>query len=135
MHVLFLCVANSARSQIAEGLARHLGPKHITFSSAGSEPTSVRPLAIEAMAEEGIDIGSHSSTAVANVDLSTVDCVITLCDDEVCPVIPDATTRLHWPTADPAGYEHESHAAQLQRFRVAREAIRQKLQHFFEQQA
>ncbi len=135
MHVLFLCVANSARSQIAEGLARHLGPKHITFSSAGSEPTSVRPLAIEAMAEEGIDIRSHSSTAVADVELSTVDCVITLCDDEVCPVIPSPATRLHWPTADPAGYEHESHEAQLQRCRVAREAIRQQLLTFFEQQA
>jgi len=131
MHVLFLCVANSARSQLAEGLARALGPAHVTFSSAGSAPTSVRPLAIEVMAEVGVDIATHASSALADVDLSQVDCVITLCDDEVCPVVPTGTRRLHWPTADPAGFEHEPMNDQRHRFRVARDTIRAQLIDFF----
>jgi arsenate reductase (thioredoxin) len=126
MNILFLCVANSARSQMAEGLARQLfGSEHI-IQSAGSQPSHVNPFAIKALAELGIDASSHRSKSVDNIDLSKIDLIITLCQEEVCPVVPGKTTRLHWPIADPAGHEDEEDA-QLERFRVARDMILQKL--------
>ena len=101
--VLFLCVANSARSQMAEGLARGLGGDRLRVQSAGSEPSRVNPLAVRVMAEIGIDLSGHRSKPVAEIDPSTVDTVITLCAEEVCPVFLSAARRLHWPLPDPAG--------------------------------
>lgn len=101
-HILFLCVANSARSQMAEGIARSLAPPGVRVSSAGSAPTSVRPEAVEALAEIGIDISAHRSKSVKDVDPATVDAVVTLCADEVCPAFPGRVERLHWPLPDPA---------------------------------
>ncbi len=100
--ILFLCVANSARSQMAEGLARQFLEGDIEVMSAGSRPATVNPLAIEAMAELGIDISDHYSKSVDDIDINTVDLVITLCSDEVCPVLPGRVRRLHWPVTDPA---------------------------------
>jgi len=129
MNILFLCVANSARSQMAEGLARAMfGPK-ARVQSAGSKPTRVNPFAIRALAEVGIDISGHSSKSVADIDLPRIDLVITLCAEEVCPVLPVKVKRLHWPIADPAG-KGGTAEEELERFREAREAIRGHLEAF-----
>lgn len=100
MNILFLCVANSARSQMAEGLARSLFAGNATVSSAGSEPTKVNPFAIEAMKKIGIDISSHLSKPISETLTDDIDLVITLCADEVCPVVPGATKKEHWPFQD-----------------------------------
>ena len=101
MKLLFLCVANSARSQMAEGLARTLFPQ-ARVQSAGSEPSQLNPLAIRAMKEINIDISQQSSKSVSDIDPKTVDVVITLCAEEVCPLFLDSAKQIHWPFADPA---------------------------------
>jgi arsenate reductase (thioredoxin) len=127
-HLLFLCVANSARSQIAEGLARSLFGSRAVVESAGSQPTRVNPYAIEVMTEIGIDLGTHRSKSVQDIDPSTIDVVITLCAEEVCPVFHGNVTRLHWPFPDPASNDPAlGRDDLLARFRTARDAIRAKL--------
>lgn len=126
MNILFMCVANSARSQIAEGLAREmLGSEHV-IKSAGSEPSGkVNPHAVEVMQEIGIDLSSHHSKAVDDLDkdfLDELDIVITLCAEEVCPVLHSGATKIHWPNPDPAAVTGDQ-AAQLGAFRVARQNI------------
>ncbi len=124
-HLLFLCVANSARSQLAEGIARSLAPEHMKISSAGSVPTSVRPLAIDVLREIGIDISHHTSSGLDEVD-RPVDAVITLCAEEVCPVWLEEAWQEHWRLPDPAeavGAEE----VKLQAFRVVREELRRRL--------
>jgi arsenate reductase len=106
MNILFLCVANSARSQIAEGLAKTmLGSKH-NIQSAGSIPSGkVHPGAIEALDNIGIDISHHKSKAIDDLEyefIENLDFVITLCAEEVCPVIPSNAVSLHWLNEDPA---------------------------------
>ena len=118
--VLFLCVANSARSQMAEGLARSLFGSRAAFASAGSRPTVVNPLAVAAMREVGVDISAARSRSVDEVDPAGIDLVVTLCAEEVCPVLLGAVERLHWPVTDPAG-------GGLDDFRAARDAIRERL--------
>lgn len=130
--LLFLCVANSARSQMAEGLARRIFGHTTRVQSAGSNPSCVNPLAIEVMAEVGINITDQTSKSVDAIDPTTVDIVITLCAEEVCPVFLGQAEQLHWPIPDPAGYEEETHERQLERFRAAREQIHERLQAFAE---
>lgn len=127
--ILFLCVANSARSQLAEGLARHLYGERVRVQSAGSKPSHVNPFAIEVMREIGIDLDAHTSKSVDTIDPATVDTVITLCAEEVCPVFLGAAKRLHWPIPDPASDDPSlSRDALLSRFRNARDTIRAKLE-------
>src|SRR2546422_4545053 len=95
--ILFLCVANSARSQIAEGLARTLAPPGYRFWSAGSEPGTVNPLAVAVMKEQRIDISQQRAKGLPAIPLGEVDTVVTLCAEEVCPVVPGTARRLHWP--------------------------------------
>jgi arsenate reductase (thioredoxin) len=129
--VLFLCVANSARSQMAEGLARQLFGAKARVQSAGSEPSQVNPYAIEVMREIGADLTSHASKSVATIDPATVDTVITLCAEEVCPVMLGAARKLHWPIPDPASRDASlSRDEMLRRFRDARDTIRAKLEAF-----
>lgn len=126
--ILFLCVANSARSQMAEGLARKLVGDRILVQSAGSRPSRVNPFATEVMAELGIDLSTHRSKAVETIDPSTVDTVITLCAEEECPVFLGQATRLHWGMPDPASDDPTLSREQLlSRFRVARDAIQERL--------
>ncbi|MCO4773408.1 MAG: arsenate reductase ArsC [Deltaproteobacteria bacterium] len=126
--VLFLCVANSARSQMAEGLARDLLGPDVLVQSAGSAPSRVNPYAIAAMAELGIDLGTHSSKAVTGIDPATVDLVITLCAEEVCPVFLSEADRLHWPLQDPDRKgEILTDDERLAHFRTARDIIKLKL--------
>lgn len=124
---LFLCVANSARSQMAEGLARRLAPPGTRVYSAGSEPEAVNPLAVRAMAEIGIDISPHRSKAIDEIPVDRVDVVVTLCTEEVCPVFPGPVRRLHWPIEDPAR-AGESGAEGLDAFRRARDEIGRRLE-------
>ena len=100
--VLFLCVANSARSQIAEAVARDLAPAGVEVFSAGSSPTHVNPLAVQALTEAGVDAANLSSKGIGEVPMDQIGTVVTLCADEVCPVLPGGVLRLHWPQPDPA---------------------------------
>ena len=124
--ILFLCVANSARSQMAEGLARMYFGERASIQSAGSIPTSVNPLAIAALDERGIDISAQESTCVDLVDPDTVDVVVTLCADEVCPAFLGEARRLHWPLPDPAA-STGSAVEQLDCFRAVRDEIETRL--------
>jgi arsenate reductase (thioredoxin) len=126
--ILFLCVANSARSQMAEGLARKLFGARVTAASAGSEPSHVDPYAIEVMREVDVDLTTHRSKSVQAIDPSSVGMVITLCAEEVCPVFPGKVRRLSWPIPDPAVKGADvSREEMLRRFRTARDQIRGRL--------
>jgi protein-tyrosine-phosphatase/catechol 2,3-dioxygenase-like lactoylglutathione lyase family enzyme len=127
--ILFLCVANSARSQMAEGLARKLFGVRIAVQSAGSEPSQVNPHAIEVMREIGVDLAAHHSKSVQTIDPSTVSTVITLCAEAVCPVFLGKARRLHWPIQDPATKDTSlSREEVLSRFRMARDQIQGRLE-------
>lgn len=122
MRILFLCVANSARSQLAEGLARALLPAHVEVASAGSMPAALHPMAIGAMAEAGFDISAQRSKSVDDVNPESADMIITLCAEEVCPVVPGSVRRLHWPISDPAA------SNDLADFRTARDHLRGRIE-------
>ena len=127
-NILFLCVANSARSQMAEGLARDLYGERANIQSAGSQPSRVNPFAIEAMSELGLALGEHRSKSVGEIDPSSVDVVITLCAEEVCPAFLGKAQRHHWPFPDPDPQGQKlSKEATLERFQQARDAIKQRL--------
>ena len=127
--ILFLCVANSARSQMAEGLARQLFGNDVRVQSAGSEPSRVNPYAIRAMADVGIDISAQRSKSVEMIDPASVDLVVTLCAEEVCPAFLAKAERVHWPLQDPDRKQEElSDEERLQHFRVARDQIKGRLE-------
>jgi len=114
---------------MAEGLARKLFGAHAPVMSAGSEPSHVNPYAIEVMREVGIDITTHHSKSVQQVDPATVSTVITLCAEEVCPVFLGKAQRLHWPIADPASKDPTiPRDEMLTRFRNARDTIQRMLE-------
>ena len=127
--VLFLCTHNSARSQMAESLLRHLAGDRFESYSAGTEATHVRPLAIRAMDEIGIDISGQESKTLNRYLGVPFDYVVTVCDEanEACPFFPGAKNRLHWSFEDPAqatGSEEE----RLGVFRRARDKIRERIE-------
>ena len=122
--ILFLCVANSARSQMAEGLARQRFGNRVRVQSAGSHPSRVNPYAIEVMREVGVDLTGHHSKSVDSIDTASVGTVITLCAEEVCPVFLGHVERIHWPIADPASSDPSlSRDELLSRFRTAIDQI------------
>jgi arsenate reductase len=128
IRVLFLCTHNSARSQMAEGFLRAMAGDRFEAGSAGTEKTSVNPLAIRAMAELGVDLSGHTSKVYEDVASEGWDFLITVCDDanERCPWVPGSVKRLHWSFADPsraAGTEEERLAV----FRRVRDQIRERL--------
>ena len=129
-HILFLCVANSARSQMAEGIARALAPPGVKVSSAGSSPASVRPQAIQVLKEIGIDISGHRSKGMDSIDGGSVDAVITLCAEEICPVFLGRAVRIHWGLPDPAGVTG-TEEARLNAFRSVRDELRRRLKVLF----
>lgn len=127
--VLFLCTHNSARSQMAEGFLRAMAGDRFEVASAGTEATQVRPLAIKAMAEVGVDLSSHTSKALDQFVDQPWDFVITVCDsaNESCPVFPATAKRLHWSFPDPSrasGTDDETLAV----FRRVRDAIKARLE-------
>lgn len=127
--VLFLCVANSARSQMAEALARRRFGDAVRVQSAGSEPSHVNPYALRALAELGIDASAQRSKHVDTIDPTAVDLLITLCAEESCPVFLGKARRLSWAMPDPDRKDEAlSDEERLQHFRVARDAIDQRLE-------
>jgi arsenate reductase (thioredoxin) len=126
--VLFLCTHNSARSQMAEGLLRAFGGAMFEAFSAGTQATHVRPLAIRAMAELGIDISGQESKTLDRYLNERFDAVITVCDlaNEACPVFFGARQRLHWSFPDPSKAEG-TEEQQLAMYRQVRDAIRERI--------
>ncbi len=132
MNILFMCVANSARSQIAEGLARQVFPDS-EIMSAGSDPGKLNTFAVIVMNEIGLDISKHYSKSYDDLPpkfIVSLDYVITLCADEVCPTMVSKAKKLHWPFPDPATKEPISEDESIRRFREARDAIRSRLEEF-----
>ncbi len=131
LRVLILCTGNSARSQMAEGLLRHMAGEKFEVESAGTIASFVRPQAIAAMAEIGIDISGHRSKCLDVFLGELFDFVITVCDNaaENCPVFPGKATRIHWSFDDPAEATG-SDAEQLAVFRRVRDEIEDKLKGF-----
>lgn len=133
VRVLILCTANSSRSQMAEGLLRHIAGKTMHVFSAGSQPSIVNPLAIRAMAARGIDITGHRSKSVVEFFDQPFDYVITVCDNaaESCPLFPGRAERIHWGFPDPAaviGTDEE----RLESFVRVREGLEETLKTWYE---
>jgi arsenate reductase len=126
--VLFLCTGNSARSQMAEGLLRHLVGDQMDVFSAGTKPSTVNPLAIRVMQARGLDISHHRSKHLDEFRSQPFDYVITVCDNaaESCPVFPGPAQRIHWSFPDPAAVEDDE-ATRLQAFRQIRDALEAQL--------
>lgn len=127
--VLFVCIHNSARSQMAEAFLNRICGGQIEASSAGLEPGKLNPLVIEAMQEIGIDLSNKQTKSVADfINRGDVfDFVITVCDEasaERCPVFPGGATRLHWGVADPSGFQG-ARDEKLARTRQVRDLIEQ----------
>lgn len=133
--ILVLCTANSARSQMGEGLFRHEGNGQYEVASAGTRATRVRPEAIKVMAEIGIDISSHRSKAVDEFEGQHFDYVVTVCDNarDNCPIFPAGTERIHWSFEDPAAVEG-SDEDRLHAFRRIRDQIHAHVKEFYHRQ-
>jgi|SRR5580765_789761 len=134
--VLILCTGNSARSQMAEGLLRHLAGDKFDVTSAGTVASFVRPQAIAVMAEIGIDISGHRSKSLDEFLGTPFDHVITVCDNAAqnCPVFPGKAARIHWSFEDPAEAKGTGEDV-LQIFRRVRDEIRTKLAEFIKKNA
>ena len=134
MRILFLCVANSARSQIAEGIAREMFGKDHDVRSAGSEPSgSVHPDAIKVLDEIGIDASSHQSKSLDDLEKDFIDnlnYVITLCAEEACPAYITHAKKLHWINEDPANPSY-SEFESLYAFRNTRDNIFKLIKKFY----
>ncbi|MFN8672566.1 MAG: arsenate reductase ArsC [Candidatus Sericytochromatia bacterium] len=126
MNILFLCVANSARSQMAEGLAKNILGNNYHIQSAGSKPSFVNPYAIKALAELDIDISKQESKSVESIKPNSIDLVITLCAEEVCPTFLGKTKKLNWALTDPAN-PSLSDEEQMNLFREIRNQIKNRL--------
>ena len=124
--VLFLCVANSARSQMAEGLAHARFGDHVRVQSAGSRPLEIDPLAVAVMHELEIDISGQRSKSVDTIDSSSVDLIVTLCAEEVCPTFLGSARKMHWVLPDPVAATG-SEAERLASFRRVRDEIAMRL--------
>lgn len=126
--ILILCTGNSARSQMAEGLWRHLGEDEFEVSSAGTAPSTVRPEAIAVMKELDIDISGHRSKSIEEFAESQFDIVLTVCDDahESCPVFPGSAELIHWSIDDPASIDGDEER-RLAGFRRVRDELRRRI--------
>ena len=129
--VLFICTHNSARSQMAEGFLRHLSGGAVEVASAGTEPGALHPLAVEVMAEVGVDIRAQQAKSVDGFVQQRFDYVVTVCDDarESCPYFPNAHQRLDWSLPDPSQAKG-SRAERLAVFRQVRDTIRLHVEQF-----
>jgi arsenate reductase len=126
--VLILCTGNSARSQMAEGLLRREAGARFEVFSAGTRPAGVRPEAVAAMREVGVDISGQRSKSVDEFAGQAFDYVITVCDNarDNCPIFPGPTERIHWGFDDPAAVEGDE-ATRLSAFRRVRDEIASRL--------
>ncbi len=126
--VMFVCTGNSARSQMAEGFARHFAGRDIDVYSAGTDPRGIHPLAVEVMGEEGIDISDQTSDLLDFEFARRMDYVITLCGDarDKCTILPPKVKTDHWPISDPAKIEG-TYEDKLFAFREIRDQIQEKV--------
>jgi arsenate reductase len=133
LKVMFLCIGNSCRSQMAEGFARKLGKGRIEAYSAGLAPVGINPNAITVMKEAGIDISRQSSEPIDMDLLNSMDVIITLCGnaEASCPMTPSQITRIHWPVDDPAGARGTEEEI-LDTFRTTRDDVRERIKGFVE---
>lgn len=115
---------------MAEGLARSLAPRDVRISSAGSVPTKIRPEAVTVLNDIGIDASAQFSKGLDQIDSDTVDTVITLCAEEVCPIFPHPVMKLHWGLSDPAAVV-ASEVERLQAFRDVRDELLERLRLIF----
>jgi len=132
--VLFLCVHNSARSQMAEAYLRKFGQDSFAVESAGLEPGALNPYVVRALQEEGIDISSHGTQDVFELYKSgrTYRYIVTVCSREAaerCPIFPGRAERLHWPFPDPSTFSGTDEHVMAQ-VRTVRDAIRDKVKAF-----
>jgi arsenate reductase len=137
-NVLFVCIHNSARSQMAEAFLNRLCPDFFSAQSAGLEPGTLNPLVVEAMGEIGIDISKHQTKSVEDMLQSGThfDYVVTVCDEasaERCPVFPGGTHRLHWGFQDPSALTG-THEHRMARVRVIRDSIQEQVRSWCEHQ-
>ena len=116
---------------MAEGLLRDGGGEAFEVASAGIDPSFVRPEAVEAMREIGIDISTHRSKSIDEFRGQPFDCVITVCDNanQQCPMFPGESRRIHWSIKDPAAIEGDN-KTRLEAFRLARDELRKRLSRF-----
>lgn len=126
LKILFLCVANSARSQMAEGIARTKLGSNVEVFSAGSNPKNINPLAIDAMQEIGIDISNYHAKSINTIDFANIDVIVTLCAEEICPIVLGDHQKYHWPLPDPAN-QLLSHAEQIKFFRHVRDDLVERI--------
>lgn len=139
IRVLFVCVHNSARSQMAEAFLNHLGGDRFEAESAGLEPGTLNPLAVEVMREAGIDISGNQTKGIFELDKrnGSFHIVITVCDEtsaEACPIFPGVTKRLHWSFPDPSALQGD-HREKLAATRRIRDDIRQSILQFINESA
>ena len=131
MNILFMCVANSARSQMAEGLAKKVFGDKAWIESAGSEPKSVNPFAVKAMQEIGIDLSRHYSKSIDQLSpkfIVGLKYIITLCAEEVCPTMAAQNAKkIHWPLPDPA-MASGSDEERLASFRTVRDELAKRIE-------
>src|SRR6266404_7998647 len=132
--LLFVCTGNSARSQMAEGLLRHIAGDRFEAFSAGTRPTDIRPEAMRVMDEIGIDISGQYPKFVDKFIGQNFDYVVTVCDNanESCPLFPGSAERLHWSFQDPAAVQG-SEIERLSAFRKIRDEIRARIGSFLQQ--
>jgi arsenate reductase len=137
INVLFVCIHNSARSQMAETYLNHFGAGKYRAQSAGIEPGKLNQLVVKAMFDDGFDISGNGTKSVDDMLQSRqlFDFVITVCDEasaERCPVFPGPGKRLHWGFPDPSSFGGDE-AEKLKQTIIVRNAIRQKVQEFVNQ--
>ena len=126
--IIFICTGNACRSQIAEGLMRHLAYDKFEVYSAGSHPTKVHPAAIIVMKEIGIDISSHTSDPISLFINKSMDIVVTVCDNanKACPIFAGKVERIHWSVKDPFK-NWDSTTENLVDFRKTRDELTERI--------
>jgi arsenate reductase len=128
--ILFLCVANSVRSQIAEGIANRLAPADVEIYSAGSSPARISSYAVRVLGEIGVDAAGQYAKPIEAIPLERIGTVITLCAEEVCPALPGDVERLHWPLSDPSS-SGVLEADVVESFRRVRDDLWSRLSAYF----
>lgn len=130
--VLFICVHNSARSQMAEGLFRHCYGEKCNVYSAGSDPQEVHPISVQVMAEIGIDISKHKSKSLKEFKGQEMDYVVTVCGDSrsACPFFAGGKKYIHQSFDDPSAFEG-TEEEKMQRFKTVRDELKEWLEQFY----
>src|ERR1051326_8779044 len=127
MNILFMCIANSARSQMAEGLARIIFGGKAKIQSAGAFAYDLHPVAVRVMAEIGIDISDQVSKSIDTIDMSKIDVVVILCKEEVCPAPLTNAKKFDWPMPDPS-LPAKTDEERIQKFRETCDELQKRIE-------